>query len=73
MTGRIGGPPNKEKGERKMQGWFEKGSLWGKAGYSIAIGLEDFLFYFGDLEEAKRAACERHGINPRLVTWHKMN
>ena len=56
-----------------MQGWFEKSSLWGKSGYNIAIGeTGEFLFYFGSLETAKLAACERHGIAPHLVNWHEI-
>ena len=56
-----------------MQGYFEKASLWGKAGYNIAIGeTGEFLFYFGSLETAKRAACNRYGIPPQMVTWRKI-
>ena len=54
-------------------GTYARGRVWGRAGYNIAIGIEDARFYFGNLTEAKSAACKVKGFLPSEVKWTGIN
>lgn len=54
-------------------GTYSRGRLWGRSGYSIAIGIEDARFYFGNLTEAKSAACKQKGLLISEVKWTGIN
>lgn len=56
----------------KPYGYYFEGDMWGRDGYYIAIGIEDYAFYFGSLAEAKKAACESHYTKPSNVHWKKV-
>lgn len=56
---------------RKPSAYYRKGVLWGKDGYWIAVGYTDERFYFGNLTEAKRAACAMFCTVPSYLDWKK--
>lgn len=58
-----------KKQTEKTLGMYEKGMMWGRDGYWISIGIEDALFFFGNLRTAKSASCAKKFIRPADVKW----